>query len=102
MKTKLTQEQREQRAAKRQAKWRADHVVWISKIMLKARYDGKFDGMPPDRKRWTVEELTRHGLTVKNIHEVTGFSEAFCYDAIRDFAHKALVTAVKESANGSA
>ncbi len=95
---KTNKQRYEERKAEERRRW----VSAISNHIINAREAGKFIGMPHDKKRWAVVDLTRFGLTNQQIAETTGFSLAFVNDAIRDFAHKALVTAVKESANASA
>ncbi len=73
---------REERAAKQ----REDRVIMVGNHMVQARDKGFFETMTNERKRWTVVELTRYGLTPQQIHSSTGMSLAFVHDAVRDFA----------------
>jgi hypothetical protein len=73
---------REERAAKD----REYRVTMVGNHMVKARENGFFETMTNERKRWTVVELIRWGLTSQQIHSSTGMSLAFVHDVTRDFA----------------
>jgi hypothetical protein len=51
------------------------------------------------QKKSVVMEFTRYGCKPEDISKASGYSLAFVYDTVEEFAHHCLVDRVKETTN---